>query len=82
MMILVHAGAQDSSRSSTFYMRGVVEHSINVPDSVALSSSESEYREACSACMASNSTLETILGRFGTAFCRLYKEQEASSDLH
>jgi hypothetical protein len=57
----------DTGRSSgcfmTFYMGGVVEHSSNMPDPVDLSSAEAEYNETCS-------TSETILGRFGTAFCR------------
>ncbi len=35
-----------------FYMGGVVEHSSNMPDPVALSSPEAEYNEACLACMA------------------------------
>ncbi len=35
-----------------FYMGGVVEHSSNMPDSVALSSAEAEYNESCLACMA------------------------------
>jgi hypothetical protein len=35
-----------------FYMGGVVEHSIYMPDPVALSSAEAEYNEACLACMA------------------------------
>jgi hypothetical protein len=35
-----------------FYMGGVVEHSSNMPDPVALSSAEAEYNEACLACMA------------------------------
>jgi hypothetical protein len=35
-----------------FYMGGVVEHSSNMPDPVALSSAEAEYTEACLACMA------------------------------
>ncbi len=46
----------DTGRSSgcftTFYMGGVVEHSSNMPDPVALSSAEAEYNEACLACMA------------------------------
>jgi hypothetical protein len=35
-----------------FYIGGVVEHSSNMPDPVALSSAEAEYNEACLACMA------------------------------
>ncbi len=35
-----------------FYMRGVVEHSCNMPDPVALSSAEAEYNEACLSCIA------------------------------
>jgi hypothetical protein len=46
----------DTGRSSgcfmIFYMGGVVEHSSNMPDPVALSSAEAEYNEACLACMA------------------------------
>ena len=46
----------DTGRSTgcfmIIYMGGVVEHSINVPDPVALSSAEAEYNEACLACMA------------------------------
>ena len=34
------------------YMGGMVEHSSNMPDPVALSSAEAEYNEACLACMA------------------------------
>ena len=34
------------------YMGGVVEHSSNMPDPVALSSAEAEYNEAWLACMA------------------------------
>ena len=45
----------DTSRSSgcfmIFYMGGVVEHSSNMSDLVALSSAEVEYNEACLACM-------------------------------
>jgi hypothetical protein len=35
-----------------FYIGGVVKHSRNIPDPVALSSAEAEYNEACLACMA------------------------------
>jgi hypothetical protein len=46
----------DTGRSSgcfmIFYKEGVVEHSSNMPDPVALSSAEAEYNEACLACMA------------------------------
>jgi hypothetical protein len=35
-----------------FYMGGVVEHSSNMPNPVALSSAEADYNEACLACMA------------------------------
>jgi hypothetical protein len=38
----------------SFYQGGVVDHSSNMPDPVALSSAESEYNEACLACMATN----------------------------
>jgi hypothetical protein len=34
-----------------FYMEGVLEHSSNMPDLVALSSADTEYNEACLACM-------------------------------
>jgi transposase InsO family protein len=34
------------------YMGGIVDHSSNLPDPVALSSAEAEYNEACLACMA------------------------------
>jgi hypothetical protein len=34
-----------------FYMGGVVEHSSNMPDHVALSSFEAKYNEACLACI-------------------------------
>jgi hypothetical protein len=30
-----------------FYMGGVVEHSSNMPDPLALSSTEAEYKDAC-----------------------------------
>jgi hypothetical protein len=33
-------------------MGGVVEHSSNMPDPVALPNAEAEYNEACLACMA------------------------------
>jgi hypothetical protein len=46
----------DTGRSSgcfmIIYMGGVVEHSSNIHDPVALSSAEAEYNEACLACMA------------------------------
>ncbi len=46
----------DTGRSSgclmIIYMGGVVEHSSNMPDPVALSSAEAAYNEACLACMA------------------------------
>ena len=35
-----------------FYMEGLVEHTTNLPDPVALSSAEAEYNEACLACMS------------------------------
>ncbi len=50
-MTLIQAGAQDASLT-IFYMGGVVEHSSNMPDPVALSSTEAKYNEACLACMA------------------------------
>jgi hypothetical protein len=36
------------------YMGGIVDHSSNMPDPVALSSAEAEYNEACLACMATS----------------------------
>ena len=33
------------------YRGGIVDHSSNVPDPVAMSSAEAEYNEACLACM-------------------------------
>jgi hypothetical protein len=46
----------DTGRSTgcfiIIYMGGVVDHSSNMPDPVALSSAEAEYNEACLACMA------------------------------
>jgi len=35
-----------------FYMRGIVDHSSDLPDPIVLSSAESEYNQACLACMA------------------------------
>jgi len=53
----------DTGRSTgcflIFYMGGVVEHSYNLPNPVALSSAESEYNKACLACM-----LTSHLGMF------------------
>jgi hypothetical protein len=37
-----------------FYMGGVVEHSSNIPDPMALSRAEAEYNEAYLACMATS----------------------------
>jgi hypothetical protein len=34
------------------HLGGVVEHSSNISDPVALSSAKAEYNEACLACMA------------------------------
>jgi hypothetical protein len=46
----------DTGRSTgcflIFYMGGVVDHSSNIPDPVALSSAEAEYNQACIATMA------------------------------
>jgi hypothetical protein len=46
-----YQGYWDKGRSTrgyrTYYMRGVVYHSSNLPDPVAPSSAESEYNEAC-----------------------------------
>ena len=46
----------DTGRSTgcylIYYMGGVVDHSSNMPDPIALSSAEAEYNEACLACMA------------------------------
>jgi hypothetical protein len=46
----------DTGRSTGCFMiicmGGVVEHSSNMPDPVALSSAEAEYNEACLACVA------------------------------
>jgi hypothetical protein len=48
----------DSGRSTgaflCYYMGGVVDHSSNMPDPVAMSSAESEYNEGCVACMAAS----------------------------
>ena len=63
------------------YMGGVVEHSSNMPDPVALSSAEAEYNEACLACMAT-AHLKQFLGGFGAALCRRQEEQKANPDLH
>ena len=45
----------DSSKSTGCYLNiyrgGIVDHSSNVPDPVAMSSAEAEYNEACLACM-------------------------------
>jgi hypothetical protein len=35
-----------------FYMGGIIDHSSNIPDPVALSSAEAEYNQACVATMA------------------------------
>ena len=42
------------------YMGGIVDHSSNMPDPVALSSAEAEYNEACLACMATKLRLLEI----------------------
>ena len=47
----------------SYYMGGVVDHSSNLPDPIALSSAEAEYNEACLACMATNH-LAMILDEF------------------
>ena len=48
----------DTSRSTggflIFYQGGIVDHSSNMPDPVAMSSAEAEYNEACMACMATS----------------------------
>ena len=48
----------DTSRSTggflIFYQGGVVDHSSNMPDPIAMSSIEAEYNEACMACMATS----------------------------
>jgi hypothetical protein len=48
----------DTSRSTggflIFYQGGVVDHSSNMPDPIAMSSAEAEYNEACMACMATS----------------------------
>jgi hypothetical protein len=48
----------DSGRSNggyiIWYMGGMVDHSSNLPDPVALSSAEAKYNEACLAFMATN----------------------------
>jgi hypothetical protein len=45
------------------YMGGIVDHSSNMPDSVALSSAEAEYNEGCVAFMAA-SHLRMLLCEF------------------
>jgi hypothetical protein len=49
---------QDTGRSTgcfiLTYMGGVVDHSSNMPDPVALSSAEAEYNEGCTAFMAAS----------------------------
>jgi hypothetical protein len=49
---------QDSGRSTgcfiIIYMGGIVDHSSNMPDPVALSSAEAEYNEGCVAFMAAS----------------------------
>jgi hypothetical protein len=49
---------QDSGRSTgcfiITYMGGIVDHSSNLPDPVALSSAEAEYNEGCIAMMAAS----------------------------
>ena len=49
---------QDSGRSTgcfiIIYMGGIVDHSSNMPDSVALSSAEAEYNKGCVAFMAAS----------------------------
>jgi hypothetical protein len=48
----------DTGRSTgaflVYYMGGIVDHSSNLPDPIALSSAEAEYNESCIACMATN----------------------------
>lgn len=49
---------QDSGQSTGYfiitYMGGIVDHSSNLPDLVALSSAEAEYKEGCIAMMAAS----------------------------
>jgi hypothetical protein len=49
---------EDTGRSTgcflVYYMGGIVDHSSNMPDPVALCSAEAEYNEACLACMATS----------------------------
>ena len=40
--------------SLIYYMEGIVDHSSNTPDTIALSSAKAEYNEARLACMATN----------------------------
>jgi len=58
---------QDSGRSTgcfvIIYMGGIVDHSSNMPDPVALSSAEAEYNEGCVAFMAA-SHLQMLLCEF------------------
>jgi len=58
---------QDSGRSRgcfiITYMEGIVDHSSNMPDPVALSSAEAEYNEGCVAFMAA-SHLRMLLCEF------------------
>ncbi|MFN9983118.1 MAG: hypothetical protein ACK53Y_24540, partial [bacterium] len=58
---------QDSGRSTgcyiITYMGGIVDHSSNMPDPVALSSAEAEYNEGCVAFMAA-SHLRMLLCEF------------------
>jgi len=48
----------DNGRSTgcflIYYMGGIVDHSSNLPDPVALSSAEAEYNQCCLACMATS----------------------------
>jgi hypothetical protein len=49
---------QDTGRSTgcfiIVYMGGIIDHSSNLPDPVALSSAEAEYNEGCIAMMAAS----------------------------
>lgn len=57
---MIHPGMidVDNGRSTgcflTFYMGGIIDHSSNLPDHVALSSAEAEYNQACLAVMGTN----------------------------
>ena len=54
----------DTSRSTggymIFYQGGVVDHSSNMPNPIAMSSAEAEYNECCLACMATGNMHMTL----------------------